>query len=204
MSLFSNRLIANHQKLIMRYTLRNILQQIKGNTLNTLVSYQILHTYFLSTFLFFFPPVYILNLFYCRLLFQFALINCNGLFIFVRQIIKLLNVTCGFEDPAEAGILQTDGYIVLLNLNINDSDTTEEKAEWNDKTVNVSPTVDTAIALANIQVFLLFLDSSLTCCPFVIFNFVRISFVIITSDKNIIRLLLIMYFEFCLFFRWKV
>ena len=71
----------------------------------------------------------------------------------IRQILKLLNVTCGFEDPAEAGNSQNDGYIILLHLNEDESDGEDEKIEWNDEIVHVSPTVDTAIALANLQVF---------------------------------------------------
>ena len=71
---------------------------------------------------------------------------------FFRQIVKLLNVTCGFEDPAEAGSFPTDGYMILLNLSESEAD--EGKTEWNDKVVHVSPTVDTAIALVNIQVYL--------------------------------------------------
>jgi len=67
-----------------------------------------------------------------------------------RQIVKLLNVTCGFEDPAEAGSFPMDGYMILLNLS--DSEADEGKTEWNDKVVHVNPTVDTAIALVNIQV----------------------------------------------------
>ena len=44
-----------------------------------------------------------------------------------------------------------DGYMILLNLS--DSEADEGKTEWNDKVVHVNPTVDTAIALVNIQVY---------------------------------------------------
>ena len=57
-----------------------------------------------------------------------------------------------------------DGYIILLNLNKSEDETTEEKAAWKDKTVHVSPTVDTAIALANIKVYLLSSFTSLVAC----------------------------------------
>ena len=70
-----------------------------------------------------------------------------------REILKLLNVTCGFEDPAEADSYHNEGYILLLKLP--DSDTEEpngEKVSWDGDTVNVSPTVDATIALANLQV----------------------------------------------------
>ncbi|XP_065056880.1 mitogen-activated protein kinase kinase kinase 4-like [Rhopilema esculentum] len=69
-----------------------------------------------------------------------------------RQILRLLNVTCGFEDPAEAGNSHSDGYIILLNLTENEDETVEEKVEWDGDVVTVSPTVDATIALANLQV----------------------------------------------------
>ena len=61
-------------------------------------------------------------------------------------------MTCGFEDPAEAGNSHSDGYIILLNLTENEDETVEEKVEWDGDFVTVSPTVDATIALANLQV----------------------------------------------------
>ena len=60
-----------------------------------------------------------------------------------------------------------DGYIILLNLN----QTTEEKVTWNDKIVHVSPTVDTAIALASIKVHISSSFATLFACFDVTFNF---------------------------------
>ena len=76
----------------------------------------------------------------------------NFTYVFSRQILKLLNVTCGFEDPAEADSSQNDGYIFLLNLCDNETEVESEKVTWDGEIVHVSPTVDTSIALANLQV----------------------------------------------------
>ena len=69
-----------------------------------------------------------------------------------RHILQLLNVTCGFEDPADACVSSNEGYIILLNTSSISVDDSEEAPVWQGQSVSVTPTVDTTIALASIQV----------------------------------------------------
>lgn len=70
-----------------------------------------------------------------------------------RQIIQLLNVTCGREDVSVSTDLgnRDDGYLLMLRCG-GGSDHNQECPLWEGESIRVEPTAETAIALSHIQV----------------------------------------------------
>ncbi|XP_077977573.1 mitogen-activated protein kinase kinase kinase 4-like [Glandiceps talaboti] len=65
------------------------------------------------------------------------------------QILQLLDVTCGNEDVSDQGQDNTDGYLLLIKA---DSSVDGLSPVWDGDTVRVHPTVETTIALADVEV----------------------------------------------------
>lgn len=70
-----------------------------------------------------------------------------------RQILQLLNVTCGREDITVSTDFTSkdEGYLLMVSC----SGGTDRKPEcplWTGKSVKVEPTAETAIALSHLQV----------------------------------------------------
>jgi hypothetical protein len=70
-----------------------------------------------------------------------------------RQIIQLLNVTCGREDVSVSSDLSNrdDGYLLMVRCG-GGLDQTNECPLWDGPSIQVEPTAETAIGLSHIQV----------------------------------------------------
>ena len=89
-----------------------------------------------------------------------------------RQIIQLLNVTCGREDVSVSSDLSNrdDGYLLMVRCG-GGLDQSTECPLWNGQSIQVEPTAETAIGLSHIQV------------RFIYFYLTKYSFVFITELK---------------------
>lgn len=70
-----------------------------------------------------------------------------------RQIIQLLNVTCGREDVSVSSDLtnRDDGYLLMVRCG-GGVDQSAECPLWNGQSIQVEPTAETAIGLSHLQV----------------------------------------------------